>query len=97
MYKFVISIQLKPGSLECILKRAPVVQRLTRSEAGCIAYDFFTCTDDPDRLIFIECFQSRAAHAHHCDQQYTRDFIAFHEQFHESFKFELLGTADAHA
>lgn len=93
MYKFVISIQLTPGSLDGILKRAPEVQRLTRAETGCIDYDFFTCTDDPNRLVFIECFESKDAHALHCEQEYTKDFIAFHEQFHESFKFELVGTA----
>jgi quinol monooxygenase YgiN len=76
--------------LEQILQRAPEVQRLTRAEAGCIAYDFFTCTDDPDRLLFMECFVSQEAHALHCEQQYTKDFIAFHEQFHTSFQFELV-------
>lgn len=88
MYKFVITIQLKPGSLEGILNRAPAIQRLTRAEAGCIAYDFYTCTDDADRLVFIECFVSKEAHALHCEQPYTKEFIAFHEQFHVSFKLE---------
>ena len=92
MYKFVISIGLKPGALEQILQRAPEVQRLTRAEAGCLAYDFFTCTDDPDRLVFTECFVSKEAHALHCEQQYTKEFIAFHEQFHVSFTFERIET-----
>jgi quinol monooxygenase YgiN len=94
MYKFVISIGLKPGALEQILQRAPEVQRLTRAESGCLAYEFFTCTDDPDRLVFIECFESKEAHARHCEQGYTKQFIAFHEQFHTAFKFERICTED---
>ncbi|MFT3849860.1 MAG: antibiotic biosynthesis monooxygenase [Propionivibrio sp.] len=93
MYKFLISIQLQPGTRDRIVGAAAPVQALTRSEAGCIAYDFFICTDDPDRLVFIECFQSKEAHEFHCAQEYTRNFIAFHEQFHKSLTFETVNAA----
>lgn len=93
MYKFLITIQLQPGTRVRILEAATPVQKQTRAEPGCIAYDFFTCTDDPDRLVFIECFESKEAHEQHCAQEYTKRFIAFHEQFHRSLTFEIVNVA----
>ncbi len=66
---------------------------LTRAEPGCIAYDFFTCTDDPDKLVFIECFESETAHKSHCEKEYTRNFMAFHEKFYQSLVFETVNIA----
>ena len=70
-----------------------IAQAATRAEPGCIAYDFFTCTDDPDRLVFVETWVDQAAHDFHMEQQHTKDFIAFHEQFHESLVFETINIA----
>ena len=61
MYKFLITIKLQPGTRDKILEAAPEVQKETRAEEGCISYDFCTCTDDPDRLAFIEGFTSKEA------------------------------------
>lgn len=43
-----------------------------------------------DRLVFIESWPDRAAHESHVEQQHTRSFIAFHEQFHGSLTFTEL-------
>lgn len=43
MYKFIITIELEPGTRDEILARAPAAQAATRAEPGCIAYDFYTC------------------------------------------------------
>ena len=94
MYKFLITIKLQPGTRDKILEAAPEVQKETRTEEGCLSYDFFTCTDDPNRLVFIECFTSKAAHGLHCEHDYTKEFIAFHEQFHESLTFETVSIAE---
>ena len=56
MYKFIITIELEPGTRDQILARAPAAQAAARAEPGCLAYDFFTCTDDPDRLVFVEAW-----------------------------------------
>lgn len=92
MYKFIITLQLTPGARDEILAAAPAVQAATRDEAGCIGYDFFTCTDDPDKLVFVETWVDQTAHAHHLEQPHTRRFIAFHERFHSSFAFEPILT-----
>lgn len=92
MYKFIITIDLQPGGREKILERAPTVQAATRAEPGCIAYDFYTCTDAPERLVFVENWVDEAAHAFHMTQQHTKDFIGFHEQFHRSLSFETINA-----
>ena len=91
-FKFIISIVLLPGTREEILARAPAVQAATRAEPGCLAYDFFTCVDDPDRLVFVEEWVDQAAHAEHLKLDHTRQFIAFHEQFHRSLTFETINV-----
>ncbi len=90
MYKFLITIELQPNTLDKILEVAPKAQAATRAEEGCLAYDFFTCTDDPNKLVFIECFTSKAAHDAHMEEAHTKEFIAFHEQFHKSLTFEVI-------
>lgn len=93
MYKFIITIDCKPGTRDRILARAPEVQVATRAEPGCIAYDFYTCTDNPDRLVFVESWIDRAAHDFHMAQAHTKTFIAFHEHFHERLTFETINVA----
>ena len=92
-YKFIITIDCQPGTRSRILDRAPVAQAATRAEPGCIAYDFYTCTGDPDRLVFVETWADEAAHGFHMEQQHTKDFIAFHEQFHRNFTFETINVS----
>lgn len=90
MYKFIITIALEPGTRDKVLARAPEVQAATRAEPGCIAYDFFTCTDDPDKLVFVEAWQDEAAHAYHMAQTHTKDWIAFHERYNRALTFETI-------
>ena len=90
MYKFVITIDLQDGARDKILARAPEAQAATRKEPGCLTYDFFTCTDNPNLLVFIESWVDKAAHDFHMEQEHTKSFIAFHEQFHKSLNFEVI-------
>jgi quinol monooxygenase YgiN len=93
VYKFIITIELQPGTGDEVLARAPAAQAATRAEPGCIAYDFYTSTDDPDRLVFIESSTSKEAHDRHMQEQHTKDWIAFHEPTHRSFLFETINAA----
>jgi quinol monooxygenase YgiN len=92
VYKFIITIELEPGTRDEILARAPAAQAATRAEPGCIAYDFYTCTDDPDRLVFVESWTSKEAHDSHMQQQHTKDWIAFHEPKNRSLLFETINA-----
>lgn len=92
MYKFIITIVCRPGMRDRILARAPEAQAATRAEPGCLAYDFYTCTDDPERLVFVEAWVDVAAHQFHMAQAHTKAFIAWHEQFHETLTFETINV-----
>ena len=90
MYKFIITIVCQPGTRDRILGAAPAVQAATRADPGCHQYEIFSCTDDPDKLVFVEAWTDEAAHAFHMEQDHTRRFIAFHEPFHRTFLFETI-------
>ena len=77
MYKFIITLQLRSGARDEILARAVEVQAATRAEPGCLAYDFYIGTDDPDRLVFMEAWTSKEAHEWHLGQEHTKRFITF--------------------
>lgn len=94
MYKFIITIELEPGSRDTVLARAPTVLAATRAEEGCIGYDFYASIDDPDKIVFVETWRDEAAHAFHMEQAYTKEWIAFHEQYDRKLTFETINPAE---
>jgi quinol monooxygenase YgiN len=84
--------QLQRGARDEILARVPEVQAATRAEPGCVAYDFLTYSDDPDRLVFVESWRSKEAHEWHLEQENTKAFIAFHQPEHLPFRFETINA-----
>lgn len=89
-YRFIVTIELVPGARDEILARAPQVQSATRAEDGCLAFDCFTCTDDPNRLVFIECWRDEQAYAEHLLRDHTQRFLELYEPLHRSFAFETI-------
>lgn len=94
MYKFIITSRLKPGSLETIRDAAKPCQAATRAEPGCISYDFYTSIDDPEGMIFVECFKSKEDHAWHGQQDYVETFLETFRPLALETKFELIEVAD---
>lgn len=95
MYKFIITLDLQPDCRDKVLAKAAAVQAATRAETGCVAYDFYTCTDDANRLVFVETWLDQAAHETHMEQKHTKKFIAFHTQFHQSLTFETINITSS--
>ncbi|MBL1404431.1 MAG: antibiotic biosynthesis monooxygenase [Rhizobiales bacterium] len=93
MYKFIITLDLQKGTRDKVLEKAPAVQSATRAEEGCLQYDFFSCTDKANRLVFVETWVDEAAHAFHMEQTHTKEFIAYHNQFHEKLVFETVNVS----
>jgi quinol monooxygenase YgiN len=91
VHTFIISIELQPGPRDEALARARTAQ--ARAEPGWLAYDFFTCTDDPDRPVLVESWTSKEAHDRHLQAQHTREWIAVHEPKHRGFLFETIDAA----
>lgn len=90
LYKFIVTIELVPGTRDEILARAPQVQSATRAVDGCFSFDCLTCTDNPNRLVFIECWRDEQAYAEHLLRDHTQRFFEFYEPFHQSFTFETI-------
>jgi len=92
MYKFIITLQIKPGALDTIRAAAKPCQTSTRAEPGCISYDFFASIDDPESMVFVECFESKEAHAEHDTKPYVKDFLEVLLPLTISTKFELISV-----
>jgi quinol monooxygenase YgiN len=59
MIYLVATLTIKPGSLEALRGPAAACVAETRKEKGCIAYELFQSLDDPDRLVFVEKWETR--------------------------------------
>lgn len=91
-YKFIVTIELVPGARDEILARTAEEQAATRAESGCLSYDCFMCTDDPDRLVFVEAWRDEVAYAEHLLQEHTQRFMEFYEPLHRAFTFETIAA-----
>lgn len=89
-YRFIVTIELVSGTRDEIVARASEAQSVTRAEDGCLSFDCFTCTDNPDRLVFIEAWQDEQAYAEHLLKDHTQRFLEFYKPFHRSFTFETI-------
>ena len=92
---FVIStVHLKPGALEACLAAARPCIAGTVKEDGCISYDVHTSVTDPDKIVFVERWESRA----HLDAHMTTPhFLVWREQgpqFIASRRVEIITPQD---
>jgi len=70
----VATLVTRPGEAPKILPAARVCIEKTRAEPGCIAYDLHASVSDPDKLVFIERWQSREALTAHSKQPHLKDW-----------------------
>lgn len=59
MIYVVATLTIKPGSLEALRAPAAACITETRKEQGCIAYELFASTTDPERMVFVEKWETR--------------------------------------
>jgi len=74
-YILLVSAKVKPEFLAQVLEAAAVTLMHTLKEPGCVAFYQTAYTQDPEQLCFFEHFASKAAHAEHLDQPYTKAFF----------------------
>ncbi|MDQ6435821.1 putative quinol monooxygenase [Mesorhizobium sp. LHD-90] len=62
------TLTTKPGSMEAL--RAPALACIegTRKEKGCLSYELFTSVTEPEKLVFIEHWESPEHLAEHMKQ-----------------------------
>lgn len=56
---------IHPGSIPQLREPARLCIEETRKEEGCIAYDLFESTTEPDCLVFVERWETREALSRH--------------------------------
>ena len=61
MIYLISTAHLKPGTRETCVAPARVCIEASRKDAGCIAYDLNLSVTDPDRMVFVEVWESKAA------------------------------------
>lgn len=81
MIYVVATLTIKPGSLEALRAPAAACVAETRKEKGCISYELFASLDDPEKLVFVERWESREDLTAHSEQPHLvewRDASAPH-------------------
>ena len=65
-----------PGKGDEVVSLAAPLIEATRREAGCITYDLYRKPADPDALVFVETWQSKAAVDAHFEEPHLKAFQA---------------------
>lgn len=90
MIYLISTAHLKPGTREKCLAPARVCIEASRKDPGCIAYDLNLSVSDPNRMVFIEVWESRAALDAHFQTPHFRAWRAAIAEFVESRKLEVI-------
>lgn len=68
--------RLRPGAADAFARlRAPMVAA-TRAEPGCTTYRVYVGTEDPDEVVFVEEWTTRAALERHFTTPHFEAFVA---------------------
>lgn len=62
------TLTVKPGSVEALRPAAATCREATLKEGGCLAYELHQSLGDPDKLIFVEKWETREALTAHSRQ-----------------------------
>ena len=76
---------IESGPTEYLLTEIDELVEKTRSEPGCINYDFHQSLDDSTRFIFYENFADQAAFDYHLAQPHTQAWIKMAEAHGATF------------
>jgi quinol monooxygenase YgiN len=59
------TLTIRPGTLDHLREPARICRETTLKEDGCIAYDLHADIANPDRLVFVEKWETREALSAH--------------------------------
>ncbi|WP_430614569.1 putative quinol monooxygenase [Flavobacterium sp. JP2137] len=72
----IVRFSIKPEFISRIRAASKDLLEQTRQEAGCLAFNFYQCTENPSDFIFYEKFKDREAVQLHNEAIYVQDFLA---------------------
>ena len=94
MYKMLVTLNLKPGTLEPTLAASAPFVEATRREPGCIGFDTYRATDGREAYVAVECFRDKQAHAEHRNTPHALEFLPLLRANLESASIEMLSAAE---
>lgn len=72
MIYVVATLTTTPGGADALRAPAAACIAETRKEDGCISYELFQSLDDPDKLVFVEKWETREALTAHSKQPHLK-------------------------
>ena len=90
MIHLISTAHLKPGTREKCIAPAKVCIEASRNDAGCIAYDLNLSVTDPDRMVFVEVWESKAALDAHFQTAHFKAWRAAIADYVVSRKLEVI-------
>ena len=90
MIYVIATLRVKREKLSTLLEAARAVIAATRKEDGCIFYDLHQSVTDPDQVVFVERWASRAALGKHFEQPHMTVWRAASGDCIESRKVEIV-------
>jgi len=97
MIYLISTAHLKPGAREKCLAPARTCIEASRQDPGCIAYDLNLSVSDPDRMVFIEIWEDRAALDAHFQTDHFKAWRAAIAEFVVSRNLEVITPAKIEA
>ncbi|MDO5639375.1 MAG: putative quinol monooxygenase [Neisseria sp.] len=92
--KIVATIMAKPEYRQELLGCFQPLIQASREEAGNLSYDLHEALDNPNRLVFIEHWQSQAAIDEHNASEHFQTFVKAIEGKTDSVEITLLQEID---
>ncbi|MGV0986281.1 MAG: putative quinol monooxygenase [Limnohabitans sp.] len=65
-----------PGQSDPLREALVELETLTRTETGCLYFEFFQALTDPEAFVLLEEFENEAALEEHLSASYTQSFFA---------------------
>lgn len=84
------TFRIRPGTIEPFVEAAYAVIDIARREPGCLLYDLHASVTDPDRLVWLEQWDSRETFDRHLATPYMAIFRHAIEPFVISTRVEII-------
>lgn len=90
MIYVVTTFTIRPGSLEPFVDIAYPAIEATRREPGCLMHDLHASVTDPDKVVFIDKWESQDALSTHLSAPHLARFIVQSQPYIVDVKTEII-------
>ena len=90
MIYVIATLDLRPGSAGAVKKAARPLVAETLREQGCLAYELCQSDDNPDRLVFVERWESREDLERHFTEPHLAEFSRTVKSYMQNERVEII-------